>query len=1079
MSSSSPEKKRQPELAGEDEVRLGPVTLNQVLYEELETLRPELFKTLDPLDLRRLYRDEKARRENLEKFYTAVGLLSADPNKPNKRDDPERRDDPVRLDAPDPFNESGRLNEPDQLDESGQPSEAAPSEQAGEAAPSDHRDDAPRLVLGKGPLTALCLSGGGIRSATFNLGVLQYLAKIGLLRRFDYLSSVSGGGYIAGWLRTWIHRAGLNAVVNKLGARESGVPKARPDPLSPEPRQVRNLREYSNYLTPAVGLFSGDTWAAAAIIARNLLLNWLVLLPLIAAVIGIPLVFLLVVRTTGILDRWGGALWFAAILIETLASVCLYAFRRFAKDTATPQGYFILFCVAPVVLAAGTLATAALALVMPWHETAPKPLPVDYMTLALFSILWCVVVPVLGWSGAEVGVWLCRLLREKSEPRTSANSNGGSAAKARIVPWKWELFGLFASGLIGAALLVAVTNSWLAYLYGHPALYVILVLPILLGIYLISRALFVGIVSLSESFPGKSKPGGRSGSDLIFSEDADREWWARLSGWVLLVIVSWVVVTAICLFGSYGPEMLDKVFPGKDGQSGGLSGAVQWLVGAMGAVSGALAAFTGSRGDTPAAPNTPVARPATKIILAVAGPLFIVCVIILLSWGLKALGGWVAGEQIFSLDSDFSRLAQPPQFAAWWSFPCVVVGLAAASVLAGSVVNVNRFSLHGMYRNRLIRAYLGASNCIEDTHKVRLSDPFTGFAMSDNVALHELCFRAGAEQKEAGAQQKEKPDPREIRPLPIINTTLNLVNGQNLAWQQRKAASFSMTPLYCGSWTTGYRSSRDYGGTGGLTVGTAITISGAAANPNMGYSSSPVLGFLMAMFNVRLGAWLGNTNEKGNVSYRRHGPRQAIMPLFAEMFGLTNASRKYVNLSDGGHFDNLGLYEVVLRRCRNVLVCDAGQDGSFSFEDLGNAVRKIRIDFGIDITFSKEIEFLPDSRGKKRGVYCAIGTIHYSDIDGTPRARDGKLIYIKPSLRGRSRKEQVLPYDIYSYSRGSKDFPHETTADQWFSESQFESYRALGRYILAQLGGTSPYLTDCSFEKFYRNVEDYLREEGP
>lgn len=1077
MSSSPAAKGPPPELAGEEEVRLGPVTLNQVLYEELETLRPELFKTLDPLDPRRLYRDEKARRENLEKFYTAVGLLSADPNKHDKLDDPER-DDPARLDDPDQFNESDSLNEPDQLaesgglEESGWPGEAAASEQTGGSAPSDHRDNAARLVLGKGPLTALCLSGGGIRSATFNLGVLQYLAKTGLLRRFDYLSSVSGGGYIAGWLRTWTHRAGLNAVVNKLGAREPGGLKTRPDPLSPEPRQVRNLREYSNYLTPAVGLFSGDTWAAAAIICRNLLLNWLVLLPLIAAVIGIPLIFLLVVRTTGILDRWGGGLWLAAVLVEMFGSVCLYAFRRFAKDTATPQGYFILFCVAPVVLAAGTLSTAALAIVIPWHESVPKPLPVDYMTLALFSVLWCVVVPILGWSVAELGARSFELFRKRAQPRTSTQSNGGSAAKARIVPWKWELFGLFTSGLIGAALLLAVTNSWLAYLYGHPALYVILVLPILLGIYLISRALFVGIVSLSESFPGKSKPGGRSWSDLIFSEDADREWWARLSGWVLLVIVSWVVVTAICLFGSYGPEMLDQVFPGKDGQSGGWSGAVHWLVGALGAVSGALAAFTGSSGGTPAAPNTPVARPATKIILAVAGPLFIVCIIILLSWGLKALGGWVAGEQIFSLDSDFSRLAQPPQFTAWWSFPCVVVVLAAVSLLAGCFVNVNRFSLHGMYRNRLIRAYLGASNCFEDTRKVRLSDPFTGFAMSDNVALHELCFRAGAEQK-------KKPDPHEIRPLPIINTTLNLVNGQNLAWQQRKAASFSMTPLYCGSWTSGYRSSREYGGTGGLTVGTAITISGAAANPSMGYSSSPVLGFLMAMFNVRLGAWLGNTNKKGNVSYRRHGPRQAIMPLFAEMFGLTNANRKYVNLSDGGHFDNLGLYEVVLRRCRNVLVCDAGQDGSFSFDDLGNAVRKIRIDFGIDITFSREIEILPNSRRKKRGVYCAIGTIHYSDIDGTPRARDGKLIYIKPSLRGRSRKEQVLPYDIYSYSRGSKDFPHETTADQWFSESQFESYRALGRYILAQLGGASPYATDCSFEKFYSMVEDYLKEEGP
>ena len=308
----------------------------------------------------------------------------------------------------------------------------------------------------------------------------------------------------------------------------------------------------------------------------------------------------------------------------------------------------------------------------------------------------------------------------------------------------------------------------------------------------------------------------------------------------------------------------------------------------------------------------------------------------------------------------------------------------------------------------------------------------------------------------------------EARLLPIINTTLNLVHGENLAWQQRKAESFSMTPLYCGNWLEGYRRSTEYGLREGITVGTAITISGAAANPNMGYSSSPVLAFLMSIFNVRLGAWLGNTNANGNKTYFRPGPKLALMPLFAEVFGLTTSSRRYVNLSDGGHFDNLGLYEVVLRRCRHVLVCDAGNDGSFAFEDLGNAIRKIRIDFGIPIEFKEKIEILPneaESPGKpgRPGLYCAIADIRYSAIDG--EVPDGELIYIKPTLRGHIPKESGggVPYDIYSYARSSKDFPHETTADQWFSESQFESYRALGSHILEQLGEP---LSDATFESF-------------
>src|SRR5271168_2515094 len=175
-------------------------------------------------------------------------------------------------------------------------------------------------------LSALCLSGGGIRSATFNLGVIQGLAKIGLLGKFDYLSSVSGGGYIAAWLRTWMSRANVAGVVKALGN-----PAEPRNPLAPEPTPVVNLREYSNYITPHLGLFSGDTWAAAGIVVRNLLLNWLVLVPLLTAIIGIPLLFRLIVHGTGVPESWHWQLLFAALVIELLASLSVYSFRRFAK----------------------------------------------------------------------------------------------------------------------------------------------------------------------------------------------------------------------------------------------------------------------------------------------------------------------------------------------------------------------------------------------------------------------------------------------------------------------------------------------------------------------------------------------------------------------------------------------------------------------------------------------------------------------------------------------------------------------------------------------------------------------------
>jgi hypothetical protein len=131
--------------------------------------------------------------------------------------------------------------------------------------------------------SALCLSGGGIRSATFALGVLQGLARLSLLKQFDYLSSVSGGGYIGSWLSAWIHRHpdGLAGVSEELRRPPSKA-------LDPEPEPVQWLRRYSNYLTPRLGLMSVDSWTLFGTYLRNLTLNWLVFVPMLALVLAAP-----------------------------------------------------------------------------------------------------------------------------------------------------------------------------------------------------------------------------------------------------------------------------------------------------------------------------------------------------------------------------------------------------------------------------------------------------------------------------------------------------------------------------------------------------------------------------------------------------------------------------------------------------------------------------------------------------------------------------------------------------------------------------------------------------------------------
>jgi hypothetical protein len=274
-----------------------------------------------------------------------------------------------------------------------------------------------------------------------------------------------------------------------------------------------------------------------------------------------------------------------------------------------------------------------------------------------------------------------------------------------------------------------------------------------------------------------------------------------------------------------------------------------------------------------------------------------------------------------------------------------------------------------------------------------------------------------------------------------------------LAWQQRKAQSFTVTPLHCGNYELGYRPSAKY--CGGISLGTAITISGAAVSPSMGYHSTPAAGFIMTLLNARLGAWLGNPGPAGAKTYKLAGPRSAVASLLSEAFGLTTNQSEYVYLSDGGHFENLALYEMVLRRCRNIVVLDAGCDGDFTYEDLGNALRKIRIDFGIPIQFG-----VLDK--EKR---CAVATIEYGG------GETGQIIYIKPKIL------EDEPPDVTSYWRADSDFPHQSTADQWFDESQTESYRMLGKFTIDSICRNWP--AGGRIEDLAAHVRrEYLREKG-
>jgi hypothetical protein len=297
-----------------------------------------------------------------------------------------------------------------------------------------------------------------------------------------------------------------------------------------------------------------------------------------------------------------------------------------------------------------------------------------------------------------------------------------------------------------------------------------------------------------------------------------------------------------------------------------------------------------------------------------------------------------------------------------------------------------------------------------------------------------------------------------VGPYPIINATLNTSGGEDLAWQERKGQSFVFTPLYSGFDFAvkqaalperarnqfAYQRSKRYGYASGpaafsrrsvedgLGIGTAIAISGAAANPNAGYHTSPGVAFLLTVFNARLGWWMGNPRMD---QWQESSPRQGLFYLMSELFGYAGTTRKYVNLSDGGHFENLGLYELVRRRCKYIIVCDAEQDEGYAFEGIANAIRKCRVDFGVVITLQTN-GINPTDAKHTSTVHAAMGTISYPGLEGC-----GRLIYVKASVTGDE------PIDVLEYRQRFPGFPHQSTGDQSFDESQFESYRMLGLHI--------------------------------
>ena len=355
------------------------------------------------------------------------------------------------------------------------------------------------------------------------------------------------------------------------------------------------------------------------------------------------------------------------------------------------------------------------------------------------------------------------------------------------------------------------------------------------------------------------------------------------------------------------------------------------------------------------------------------------------------------------------------------SFPNFLWISLACSIVLGLLSNLNLIGLHRMYQDRIMETFMPDEKSVDSLQwDIALE--------ASSSLLQDMC-----DEQTAG-------------PYHICCATLTLKNSLNRKFRSRFGDSFIMSPLYCGSLATGWQKTQDFM-KGKFHLATAVAISGAAVNPNAGISGGgitviPIISFLMTLLNLRLGYWAPNPNHR---AAKKGWTPNFFYPGFQDLLGIGYHEKSpFLLLTDGVNFENLALYEMIRRKVKFAIVCDIATELTPISGSLTNAIEKVRVDFGVSILFEdpeynlknmftgtgESGPFQTKFQTAKRGY--AIGDIYYPD--GTR----GKILLIKPTMT------DDLPSDIYGYQNAHPDFPHQSTANQFFDEAQFEAYRELG-----------------------------------
>ena len=398
----------------------------------------------------------------------------------------------------------------------------------------------------------------------------------------------------------------------------------------------------------------------------------------------------------------------------------------------------------------------------------------------------------------------------------------------------------------------------------------------------------------------------------------------------------------------------------------------------------------------------------------------------------------------------------PETFSAFRGVPAwmraalmALVWLAWIVLTAGNAQMANTSSLHSFYRARLTRAYLAVGNrerALGDDDG-RRSDVTRVVEGDDTSLLH---YRP---ELEGG-------------PLHLVNTCLNQTRDDRSGLYNADRKGTVVTATWRGfeigpRQFVALKPEHDVG-----TLGRWIAVSGAAASPGAGAYTSRGLALLVYFLGVRMGHWMRAPVEHAQLRWLSRlawrflpKPMMLASEASATFFGV---ERPWWYLSDGGHFENSGVYALLKRELGFIILSDAGCDANYEFGDIENLVRKARIDFGAEIDFysreeaaglftlgSTDLTILsPEDMANNhscRGVLMARiryrerpGPVKPDGTQGQPFRPEGTLLVIKPNLH------DALDLDVLAYAEKHPSFPHESTGDQSFDEAQWESYHRLG-----------------------------------